>query len=157
MKASIREARLGEEAEQARMESERLAKRRVMQAKAEAVRRKQQKHVLFAVPGGCWRRGGASLAGALCGCHRSASYRHRRMAVVSGPSPKAAAAPTHSLAAPLAAYCCREARSWRRDDHLLQPKQRRPARAQGDLDQVSGCPGSGTALLAGRLRGSSLL
>lgn len=49
-KEAITTKRLAEEAEQERVEAERKASRRKAQAKAEAVRRKQMKHVLFAVP-----------------------------------------------------------------------------------------------------------
>jgi hypothetical protein len=49
-KEAITAKRLAEEAEQERVEAERKAARRKAQAKAEAVRRKQMKHVLFTVP-----------------------------------------------------------------------------------------------------------
>lgn len=50
IRASITAKREAEEAEQAEKERQRLALRRAAQAKAEAVRRKQMKHVLFTVP-----------------------------------------------------------------------------------------------------------
>ncbi|EFN55259.1 hypothetical protein CHLNCDRAFT_134595 [Chlorella variabilis] len=50
VKNAITRKRLEEEAAAAVVEAERKAKRRAAQAKAEAVRRKQQKHVLFTVP-----------------------------------------------------------------------------------------------------------